>query len=66
MDVHVSGARCVYQGRDLQHVVDDLEPFTCYTFKLRATTEGDDSAFSDPVVVTTDEAGELVPDETSD
>lgn len=51
------GNKIVYSGRSLQHEVTGLQSNMQYTFKVRACTEGDESAFSDTVSVTTEEAG---------
>ena len=52
-----SGSRHVYYGKDLCYTITDLEPCTQYSFKLRASTEGDDSPFSDSVTAVTEENG---------
>ncbi|XP_041370991.1 uncharacterized protein LOC121384598 [Gigantopelta aegis] len=56
----VSGS-CVYTGKECCCDVDNLAPFTPYSFKLRAFTEGDESPFSDYVSVTTEEAEPSAP-----
>ncbi|XP_039270176.2 uncharacterized protein LOC120344915 isoform X1 [Styela clava] len=50
-----NGNKVIYKGLDLQRTVNDLQPFTSYSFKVRASTLGDDSPFSDIVPATTDE-----------
>ncbi|XP_013414225.1 uncharacterized protein LOC106176403 isoform X2 [Lingula anatina] len=50
------GNKCVYNGTELRCTVNDLLAATPYTFKLRAYTEGDDSPWSEPVRVITDES----------
>ncbi|XP_066293639.1 uncharacterized protein [Branchiostoma lanceolatum] len=50
------GNRIAYRGADLHCVVDGLQPYTQYTFRLQAATEGDGSPQSDPVIVRTEES----------
>ncbi|XP_078604221.1 uncharacterized protein LOC144877980 isoform X4 [Branchiostoma floridae x Branchiostoma japonicum] len=50
------GNRIAYRGADLHCVVDGLQPYTQYSFRLQAATEGDGSPQSDPVIVRTEES----------
>lgn len=50
-----SGTKCVYSGPDLQCEVNSLSPNTAYSFKVQAFTEVEETAFSEPTVVTTEE-----------
>ncbi|XP_048773172.1 uncharacterized protein LOC125678626 isoform X3 [Ostrea edulis] len=50
-----SANKCVYTGKDLTCQIFGLQPCSQYTYKLRAFTEGDESPFSDPVTIVTEE-----------
>lgn len=47
----------IYMGDEDSFVVTDAKPVTKYSFRLRYTTEGDESPFSVPVQVETPESG---------
>ena len=47
----------IYMGDEDSFVVTDAKPVTKYSFRLRYTTEGDESPFSIPVQVETPESG---------
>ena len=49
----------MYTGTERSSSASGLAPFTDYTFRVRAVTDGEDGAFSEPVTVTTLEAGEM-------
>lgn len=49
----------IYIGDEDSFVVTDAQPVTKYSFRLRHTTEGDESPFSNPVQVETPESGNL-------
>ncbi|OPL07221.1 hypothetical protein AM593_05735, partial [Mytilus galloprovincialis] len=51
------GTKCVYTGKETHCDVTGLHPCAQYSYKLRAYTEGDESPFSDPVPIVTEEAG---------
>ncbi|XP_067664231.1 uncharacterized protein [Haliotis asinina] len=55
------GGHCVYNGRECSCDLDDLSPYTQYSLRMRACTEGDESQYSDTVQVTTDEAEPSAP-----
>ncbi|XP_028395080.1 uncharacterized protein LOC114519192 [Dendronephthya gigantea] len=46
----------IYAGDEDSFVVTDAQPVTKYSFRLRHTTEGDESPFSNPVQVETPES----------
>jgi len=56
----ISDTKCVYVGQDLNCEVEGLQPCTHYNYKLRAFTEGDESPFSEMVVVVTEESGKIL------
>nr|CAB3262567.1 uncharacterized protein LOC100180399 [Phallusia mammillata] len=49
------GPKILYKGRDSDVTLDGLTPNTTYNLKLRASSVGDESPFSDVVTVTTEE-----------
>ncbi|KAL8562936.1 hypothetical protein ACOMHN_004628 [Nucella lapillus] len=49
------GTRSIYDGPSCEFFVEGLKPSQHYLYKLRAYTEGDITAFSEPVPVTTEE-----------
>ena len=51
----------IYMGDEDSFVVTDAKPVTKYSFRLRYTTEGDESPFSVPVQVETPESGSHPP-----
>ncbi|XP_046547775.1 uncharacterized protein LOC124257686 [Haliotis rubra] len=55
------GGRCVYNGRECSCEVNDLSPYTQYSLRMRACTEGDESQYTDTVQVTTEEAEPSAP-----
>ncbi|KAK3601002.1 hypothetical protein CHS0354_008111 [Potamilus streckersoni] len=50
------GIKCLYTGKESECEIKDLIPSTQYSFKIRAYTEGDESPFSDLVIITTEES----------
>ena len=52
-----SGEKCLYEGKERNYTMKDIRPFTQYSFKVRAYTEGDESPFSEAVTIITEEAG---------
>ncbi|XP_071156061.1 uncharacterized protein [Mytilus edulis] len=55
------GTKCVYTGKETHCDVTGLHPCAQYSYKLRAYTEGDESPFSDPVPIVTEEAVPTAP-----
>ncbi|XP_063423739.1 uncharacterized protein LOC134707680 isoform X3 [Mytilus trossulus] len=55
------GTKCVYTGKETHCDVTGLHPCQQYSYKLRAYTEGDESPFSDPVPIVTEEAVPTAP-----
>ncbi|XP_052091160.1 uncharacterized protein LOC127728036 isoform X3 [Mytilus californianus] len=55
------GTKCVYTGKETHCDVTGLHPCAQYSYKLRAYTEGDESPFSDPVSIVTEEAVPTAP-----
>ncbi len=53
----LTDTRPMWRGADTQCTLSNLSPNTVYSFKLRASTEGDDSPLSEVAMVTTDETG---------
>jgi hypothetical protein len=51
------GDEMIYMGDEDSFVVTDAEPVSKYSFRLRYTTEGDESPYSNPVHVETPESG---------
>ncbi|KAH9512444.1 hypothetical protein Btru_039590 [Bulinus truncatus] len=49
------GSHCCYRGSICQFEVSSLTPNTVYSFKIKASTEVDESSFSESVQVTTEE-----------
>ncbi|GFO49572.1 usherin, partial [Plakobranchus ocellatus] len=49
------GSKCFYNGPACQCEISHLSPHTTYNFKVRAVTEGDESAFSETSSATTEE-----------
>lgn len=47
----------MYSGSRTSYIANDLTPVTRYSFYLQASTEGDDSPFSNVVSVATPESG---------
>ncbi|XP_078489668.1 uncharacterized protein LOC100180399 [Ciona intestinalis] len=50
-----NGQKLVYKGKSTETRIEQLIPNTTHGFKLRASTLGDDSPYSEVVYVTTDE-----------
>lgn len=51
------GSRLVYSGHNLEFDVTGLSPHTTYSFRVRTSTDGDQSELSESVAITTEEAG---------
>jgi hypothetical protein len=49
----------IYMGDEDSFVVTDAKPVSKYSFRLRHSTEGDESPFSDSVHVETPESGNI-------
>ena len=49
----------VYRGEEDSFIMNDVKPVSKYSFRLRATTEGDDGPYSDIKTVTTPESGKV-------
>ena len=49
----------VYRGEEDSFIMNDVKPVSKYSFRLRATTEGDDGPYSDIKAVTTPESGKV-------
>ncbi|GFR92056.1 usherin [Elysia marginata] len=49
------GSKCFYTGTACQCEISHLSPHTVYHFKVRAVTDGDESAFSEASTATTEE-----------
>ena len=47
----------MYSGSRTSYIANDLTPVTRYSFYLQASTEGDDSPFTNVVSVVTPESG---------
>jgi hypothetical protein len=60
MLIFISGTKCVYTGKETHCDVTGLHPCVQYSYKLRAYTEGDESPFSDPVSIVTEESGKSI------
>lgn len=54
-----SDGEIIYFGDENSFVMTDASPMSNYTFQLRYTTEGDESALSDCVTVKTPESGSV-------
>ncbi|XP_064649082.1 uncharacterized protein LOC135501149 isoform X2 [Lineus longissimus] len=50
------GEKVVYYDREPHATVKGLQPFSQYSFKIRAITEGDESPLSETITITTEES----------
>lgn len=53
VSVFFADNKIIYKGPDLEYTITKLHPYTPYSVKLRASTMGDDSPYSETVTVTT-------------
>jgi hypothetical protein len=63
MQLTFLGNQCVYTGYNTEFLVDNLQPFTCYSFRLQfiIIDNGEKSPMSDKSDATTDESTPSVP-----